>query len=383
MCFTEDGRLARSAADAVTACDAVVAELETLVSEPSRARFLDLEDFLESLNGIEALAHLIELLRQMLLAAGHVYTSLGDATAGYYDFQSFEDALDLWRFARGDAARNLEHMLRALMAKTPSITALHTETPRANISSDATNDLESDATALVAPTYDPSPEDTHWIEACSATGQAIMRWIFEIETASVNFAILVGSVWPGPTLYGFEDEENAPLSACILLAALCGDELERDPLLFGTDEVTVLPGCIIEIPERFLNDDEECELYIARDALDPDILECYTDEARLALLAELIEAEQSLKGHAWDAGGGDPETLGREFEEEFERLAYAHWNPLSSRKLLFGNIDNPLELRAGEQLVILGVGDHFAITRADHLATCEIDLESEFFTAES
>ena len=199
---------------AAEACDLAAADVEAFLAKPHRMSHFGLDDLTSSMDGTYVLIRLIELLRCLLIAAGRANGMLGDATVGLRSFQGVDDAVGLWRTSDCPAARSLAESLSQLSSRTEG--------------------LSEHARAEIPPA---TPADASWIEACSQIGQEALRWALNKSDVTLNFAPAVGTVWPGPALYGYDDEEACPPAARELCSALSRDGGSWPPtILYGTYE---------------------------------------------------------------------------------------------------------------------------------------------------
>lgn len=318
---------------AAKACDLAAADVEAFLAKPHRMLRLGLDDLALSMDGTYVLIRLIELLRRLLIAAGRANGMLGDATVGLHSFQGVDDAVSLWRASDCPAARSLAESLSQLLSRTEG--------------------LSEYARAEIPPA---TPADASWIEACSQIGQEALRWALNKSGASLNFAPAVGTVWPGPALYGYDDEGARPPAARELCSALSRDGGSWPPtILYGTYEATISEGLAVPVPTELLKGSER--LFVTESEAEPGTLFCQATSWHMSKVAKLIKAEQTLDGYPWDCEG--------DFEEEF--LFYAFGDEI-------GVVDGSLPLeelswapgwaQPGADVVFIGVDDHFEIVGA-------------------
>lgn len=318
---------------AAKACDLAAADVEAFLAKPHRMLRLDLDDLASSMDGTYVLIRLIELLRCLLIAAGRANGMLGDATVGLHSFQGVDDAVGLWRISDCPAARSLAESLSQLLSRTEG--------------------LSEHARAEIPPA---TPADASWIEACSQIGQEALRWALDKSGATLNFAPAVGTVWPGPALYGYDDEGARPPAARELCSALSRDGGSWPPtILYGTYEATISEGLAVPVPTELLKGSER--LFVTESEAEPGTLFCQATSWHMSKVAKLIKAEQTLDGYPWDCEG--------DFEEEF--LFYAFGDEI-------GVVDGSLPLeelswapgwaQPGADVVFIGADDHFEIVGA-------------------
>lgn len=318
---------------ATEACDRAAADVEAFLAKPHRMLRFGLDDLILSMDGIYVLIRLIELLRCLLIAAGRANGMLGDATVGLHSFQGVDDAVTLWRTSDCPAARSLAESLSRLLSRTEG--------------------LSEHARAEIPPA---TPADTSWIEDCSQIGQEALRWALDKSGATLNFAPAVGTVWPGPALYGYDDEGARPPAARELCSALSRDGGSWPPtILYGMYEATISEGLAVPVPTELLKGSER--LFVTESEAEPGTLFCQATSWHMSKVAKLIKAEQMLDGYPWDCEG--------DFEEEF--LFYAFGDEI-------GVVDGSLPLeelswapgwaQPGADVVFIGADDHFEIVGA-------------------
>lgn len=339
----KDGAPAEVTSVALSAWAKAADALNGFLSKPRRTTCFALDDMLESIDGLYALIDVLELYRRLLLAAGHAIDILGAATVGHYDFQGLEDAVDTWRVSQGEAARQIGLALNGLVLLTPGIDA-------------------------EAGLHGPIAKDGSWILSYSRLGQRIMEWVLRQERTSLNFAA-IGAAWPGPAIYGFDDGEEEPMAACVLLRELSGDTSIPAGMLYGTEDVVVAEDFTVTISERMLEGGRRLYL-ISRSDEYGSYLSCVGERRRVGMLAKLIADEQSMRAYAWDhargnestASSGTPECISDAFEEEFSALAVeaeAIDLDVSGRLPLSGMAFDGLE--KGAKLAIVSEADVFHI----------------------
>ena len=280
-----DGRSEGELADALGAWDGAADAMESFLSEPRRASRFDLEDLvgLPGTRGIWMLAEVLELYRRLLVAAGRAVESLGAATIGHYEFSGADEAVALWRVADGSSARRLGAALSRLVSRTSGA---------------------GEPPAL------PGPDgEGLWVLPYSRLGQQAMAWA--LERSALNFSG-VGALWPGPSVYR-DDYEEEPRAAYELLAEYGRAGRAGRPLLYGSSETVVGDDLTVAVPERFLDGDRA--VYISEDE---DLLVCTTELRRFEILAGLMHAEQGLEQWAW-GDSADDEGMGHDAAEDFER----------------------------------------------------------------
>lgn len=352
--LSTDGALLESATSATASWARAASAVETFLASPRRARRLDLEDFFVSVDGIYDLSSCVELLRRLLFAAGRARGALGAATLGHHDFSGVGDAVALWEVSEGSAARRLARALALLASRTPGI------------SEREQND-----------TLRPDPGDASWIEPCSQLGQHVLRWVYGRGQAALNFAGIVGVSWPGPAIYGYDDGEEEPGSACELCAALEGGRGPEHPLLIGRHEETVSQDLVIPIPGDFL--EGAGYLFVTQSTEDPDALSCQTPARHFARLAQLISSEQEFGGYPWEfienggssAPGSVPDDFASDFEEEFALCASGEKIAVEGGRLPLREVGTCGWAKSGTPVVIIGLGDHFEIADANRRAAYE------------
>ena len=324
---------------ATEACDRAAGDIKAFLTKPHRMLHFGLDDLTLSIDGIYVLIRLIELLRCLLIAAGRANGMLGDATVGLHNFQGVDDAVGLWRMSDCPAAKNLAESLSRLLSRTQG--------------------LSEHAKVEIPPS---TPADTSWIEACSQIGQEALRWALEKSGAALNFASAVGVVWPGPALYGYNDEEAHPLAARELCAELSDDGGSWQPtILYGAYEATISEDLTIPVPTELLKGSGR--LFVTESETEPDALFCQEISCRMNKVAQLIKAEQALDGYPWDCTD--------DFEEEF--LLYAFGDEI-------GVVDGSLPLeelswapgwaQPGADVVLIGASNHFEIVDSKRHAEC-------------
>ena len=333
--LSEDGRMARSAHSVTSICGHAAHATESFLANPRRTRRLDLEDFLQSIDGVYALAGCVELLRRLLLAAGRSCDALGAATIGHHDFEGIDDAIFHWKVADGRAAYYLAEALVRLMSRTRG--------------------LENNPFPLL------EPHSASWIEECSLVGQTVLRWVYGRGEATTNFATTVGAAWPGPALYGYDDGEEEPEAAHKLCSALESGMDPEIPLLCGTYETSVSREAIVPIPEKLLEGADH--LYVAKSAEEPGALLCQVPSRRFAKLARLISDEQELKGYPW--------ALADEFEREFALYATGEKVAIVDGGLPLREVKVCGWAKPGMSITLLGLGDHFEIANTERHAAFE------------
>ncbi len=295
----EDGRLTGDAQNSLSAWAKAAYALDGFLAKPRRSTRFGLDDMLRSLDGLHTLIDALELYRRLLLAAGQTLDDLGAATIDHYDLPDLDSAVSIWHIAQGDSARRIGSTLYEL--------AVHTE-----------------GFGVEESLLEPVSADGSWILSYSRLGQQVTEWALEHSGSELNFAA-VGAAWPGPAVYGYDDGEEEPRSACELLAELShGGEGPRK-ILLGTDEVTAPEDLAVAVPPRFLGGDRA--VYVARQSDEHGgYLRCVGESRRISLLAKLISDEQRLEGYAWGfAGEGGPtdvpDDFSADFDEEFALLS--------------------------------------------------------------
>lgn len=314
--------------------------LDEFLSKPRRSTRFGLDDMLRSLDGLHALIEILELYRRLLLAAGRAFDSLGAATIDHFDLLSTGSSVEIWRVAQGDSARRIGSALLELALHTGEI--------------DVAENLP-----------EPAPGDGAWILPYSRLGQQVTEWALEHSGSDLSFAA-VGAAWPGPAIYGYDDGEEDPRSACELLAELsCGGK-GPSGILFGTDEVVVPEDLAVAVPSRFLEGDRA--VYVARQSDEHGgYLRCVGESRRMSLLAKLISDEQGLDGYAWGfVGDGEPtdvpDNFSADFDEEFTLLSIeGDLIELNERGLLPLAATGLDWLEPGAVLAIGGNGETFFI----------------------
>lgn len=318
---------------AAKACDLAAADVEAFLAKPHRMSHFGLDDLTLSMDGTYVLIRLIELLRCLLIAAGRANGMLGNATVGLHSFQGVDDAVSLWRTSDCPAARSLAESLSQLLSRTEG--------------------LSEHARAKIPPA---TPADASWIETCSQIGQETLRWALDKSGAALNFAPAVGTVWPGPALYGYDDEGACPPAAHELCSALSRDGGSWPPtILYGTYGATISEGLAVAVPTELLKGSER--LFVTESEAEPGALFCQATSWHMSKVAKLIKAEQTLDGYPWDCED--------DFEEEF--LFYAFGDEI-------GVVDGSLPLeelswapswaQPGADVVFIGADDHFEIVGA-------------------
>lgn len=335
-----------ASARAAEACDRAAAAVQAFLATPRRALCFDLGDFAESVSGVNTLAGLIELLRSLLLAAGRANVALGAATVGGYDLGGVDEAVDLWKAASCPAARSLAENLSRLLSRTEG--------------------QEGRAGIEIPPS---TAYDTSWIEACSRIGQRALRWAYDESGAALNFAGVVGTVWPGPALYGYDDWEADPVAARELCAALGRDEDPCPPILCGTHEATISEGLAVPVPEELLKGSGR--LFVTESVVEPGALFCQAATRRMDKVAQLIRDEQALEGYPWEHAD--------DFEEEFFLYALGDEVEVVDGALPLRELSRtPDWAQPGAEVVLIGAGDHFEVAAAgpQHEAFMEeLDIE--------
>lgn len=360
--LSEDGAMLADASSTVAFWSRAADAMESFLAAPRRAGRFDLEDFFLSVSGINCLALWIELLRHLLAVAGRALDTLGAATLGYHDFSGIDEAVVLWEVSQGSAARRLAKALAQLATRTQGLSG--------RVPDDALR---------------PEPDDTSWIESCSRLGQDVLRWIYGHGQGALNFAAIVGVAWPGPALYGYDDEEAEPGKALELCAAFKGGRDANHPLVFGTYEATVSQDLVVPIPEEFLDEGAAERLFVTQSAEERGALFCQTPSRHYARIAQLISSEQELGGYPWDfiesgksaASGDVPEDFASDFEEEFALCASGEEVAIEGGGLPFLEVGTCGWAKPGASVVLLGLGDHFEIADAERHAAYEQQLGSD------
>lgn len=317
--------------------------LNDFLSKPRRSTRFGLDDMLQSLDGLHALIEMIELYRRLLLAAGRALDDLGAATIDHYELPDVDSAVGIWHIAQGDSARCIGSTLYELAAHTEGF-------------------------AVDGSPFEPVSADGSWILPYSRLGQQVTEWALEHSGSELNFAA-VGAAWPGPTVYGYDDGEEEPMSACELLAELSRGGKGPRGILLGTDEVTVPENLAVAVPPRFLGDDRA--VYVARQSDEHGgYLRCVGESRRTSLLAKLIADEQRLEGYAWGfSGDGEPtdvpDDFSADFDEEFALLSIeGDLIELDERGLLPLAATGLDGLEPGAILAIGGNGETFFIAES-------------------
>lgn len=318
---------------AAEACDRAAADVEAFLAKPHRMLHFGLDDLTLSTDGTYVLIRIIELLRCLLIAAGRANGMLGDATVGLRSFQGVDDAVSLWRTSDCPAARSLAESLSQLLSRTEGLSGhARTEIPPA------------------------TPADASWIEACSQVGQEALRWALDKSGATLNFAPAVGTVWPGPALYGYDDEGACPPAARELCSALSRDGGSWPPtILYGTYVATISEGLAVPVPTELLKGSER--LFVTESEAEPGALFCQAASWHMSKVAQLIKAEQTLDGYPWDCEG--------DFEEEFLFYAFGDEIGVVDGSLPLGELSwAPGWAQPGVDVVLIGADDHFEIVGA-------------------
>lgn len=312
--------------------------LDEFLSKPRRSTRFGLDDMLGSPDGLHALIEILELYRRLLLAAGRALDNLGAATIDHFDLLSMGSSVGIWRVAQGDSARRIGSALLEL--------ALHTG--------------EIDVAGNLP---EPAPGDGAWILPYSRLGQQVTEWALERSGSDLSFAA-VGAAWPGPAIYGYDDGEEDPRSACELLAELSRGGKGPGGILFGIDELVVSEDLAVAVPSRFLEGDRA--VYVARQSDEHGAyLRCMGESRRMSLLAKLISDEQRLEGCVWGlAGDGEstdvPDNFSSDFDAEFALLSIeGSLIELDERGLLPLAATGPDGLEPGAFLAIGGNGETF------------------------
>lgn len=360
--LSEDGAMLADASSTVASWSRAADAMESFLAAPRRACRFDLEDFFLSVNGINCLTVCIENLRRLLLAAGYALDTLGAATLGYHDFSGIDEAVAVWEMSQGSAARRLTKALAQLATRTQGLSG--------RVPDDALR---------------PEPDDTSWIESCSRLGQDVLRWVYGRGQGALNFAAIVGVAWPGPALYGYDDEEAEPGKALELCAAFKGGRDANHPLVFGTYEATVSQDLVVPIPEEFLDEGAAERLFVTQSTEEPGALSCQTPFRRFARLAQLISSEQEFGGYPWDfiesgksATSEDvPEDFASDFEEEFALCASGEEVAIEGGGFPLREVGTCSWAKPGTSVVLLGLGDHFEIADAGRHAAYEQQLGSD------
>lgn len=318
---------------AAEACNRAAADIKAFLAKPQRILRFGLDDLTLSMDGTYVLIRLIELLRRLLIAAGCANGMLGDATVGLHSFQGVEDAVTLWRMSDCPAARSLAESLSRLLSRTEGL---------------------SDRSRSEIPSV--APADASWIEACSQIGQEALRWALDKSGATLNFAPAVGVLWPGPALYGYDDEEACPPAACELCGALSRDGGSWPPtILYGTYEATISEGLAVPVPTDLLKGSER--LFVTESEAEPGVLFCQATSWHMSKVAQLIKAEQTLEGYPWDCED--------DFEEEFLFYAFGDEIGVVDGSLSLGELSwAPGWAQPGADVVFIGADDHFEIVGA-------------------
>lgn len=100
------------------ACNRAAAIVKVFVTKPSEPLSHGLGDLAQSVVGIDVLASLIELLRRLLVEAGHANDDLGKATMDYHDLGGIDDAIRLREASNCPAARSLAKSLSLMLSRT-------------------------------------------------------------------------------------------------------------------------------------------------------------------------------------------------------------------------------------------------------------------------
>lgn len=318
--------------------------LDEFLSKPRRSTRFGLDDMLGSLDGLHVLIEILELYRRLLLAAGRALDNLGASTIDHFDLLSMGSSVGIWRVAQGDSARRIGSALLEL--------ALHTG--------------EIDVAGNLP---EPAPGDGAWILPYSRLGQQVTEWALEHSESDLSFAA-VGAAWPGPAIYGYDDGEEDPMSACELLSELSRGGKGPSGILFGTDEVVVPEDLAVAVPSRFLEGDRA--VYVAGQSDEHGgYLCCVGESRRMSLLAKLISDEQRLEGYAWGFAGGRestdvPDDFSADFDEEFAHLSIeGDLIELNERGLLPLAVTGLDGLEPGAVLAIGGDGETFFIAESD------------------
>lgn len=269
----EDGRIDGPASQALDAWSRAAGAFESFVTRPRRARRVDLEDMLFSLNAMNSLIDVLELFRRLLLAAGVAYDKLAAATLDHFGISGIGHAVDIWRVADGRIARRLGMALSELAARTPGA-ELICEFPE-----------------------DVAVGNTTWITAYSRLGQSVMGWVLARDEVIQNF-VAVGPLWPGPAVYGGDDEEANAYAACKLCSYLSSEARHVGKLLTGSEECIVKEDLTIQLPARFTDGEDSAYLSVATDEIGS-YLVGRPAERHFSELAKSIRSEMSLEPFAW------------------------------------------------------------------------------------
>ena len=335
----EDGRIDGPVSQALDAWSRAAGTFESFVTKPRHARRVDLEDMLLGLNAMNTLIDVLELFRRLLLAAGVAYDKLAAATLGYFDISGIGHAVDIWRVAEGRITRRLGTALSELAARTPG----------------AEPDCDFPEDVAVG--------NTAWIAAYSRLGQSVMGWALARDEVILNF-VAVGPLWPGPAVYGGDDEEANAYAACKLCSYLSSDARRVGKLLTGSEECIVKEDLTIQLSARFTDGEGSVYLSVATDEVGS-YLVGRPAERHFSELARSIRSEMSLEPFAWfeylNGGEDDPSDI-FSFEGSFSLYAYYEKETEVSaggRVSLTGLFFD--ELRPGARLTVLGNGDHFEV----------------------
>lgn len=198
-----DGHVLTSASSAEASWARAANAVGSFLARPRRAARFDLEDFFMSVDGICALANCVVLFRRLLLAAGLALDGLGRATLGAPRHLGHR-----WR------RRPLEGIRRDCSAATGEVPC------GAGVQDPGTVGTRGD---WLRPSRNRGNRPDRVLLAARA-GRASMG--VRPGQATMNFAGVVGVVWPGPGIYGYDDGEEEPGRARALCAAI---ESRRDP----------------------------------------------------------------------------------------------------------------------------------------------------------
>lgn len=331
-----------SLADFQSRMETLIKALEVTFQSKESSNLQDMFDL-----GIEAmyvLACSVETLRRLLLASGRAYNNLGAATLGDYDFANPDDAVSLWKIAEGTSARHLTEFLSSLGSCTPSA---HIEKYKASA---------------------PETGETSWIETCSRVGQDVLRWAYSNKEAVSKFAPVVGSVWPGPAVYGYGNGSEAPQEACKLSLELVGGYGANKPL-FGIDYVVVEDDHSLVIPERLLENSNV--LYANVHSEDGQMaIVCQGEVRHFYNLAKNIREEYELEACAWG-----PSEVAINFDEWFMVLAGSKQIPVKEGRISIQEFEQSTNIHPGSEVCILGNGDYLEMFATEPYEDWDEDID--------
>ena len=306
-----------------------VDEVDAFFGTFARPVLRDLEDLSEGPEPT-CLTDMLELLRRLLLAARRSGEELVAAAAGERGLSlGLDEARELYLAARGDDARRLGHMLLILARQTPS--------------------LEGDEAVAGARRV----EGPEWVSRYAGLGRAIAAW--EAERSGVPDLPGLGRTWPGPVDEPVDPTADERLAPALRFLHELTDRTDQH-FLNGSFPETVRGGCV-SIPDRYLDGGQTVVYaFAAKDEDGGVYLHCQGETRHFGRLANIVNGEGVANLMPWETSL--VERDGSAFD--WACLLEGRTRVRPGKQVSLDDIEG-FNLGEGEEVVVLGAGDHFEI----------------------